>query len=93
MTGPQSVEVYFSAEMVGALTKMYNLFCASAAVFRAGAKRVVTDIKIDDRRDKPWGMEDQVEAYVYCKTLYLKKAQCTNHNGGLRRLILCIERS
>ncbi len=34
---------------------------AHEAVFKAGAKRVVTDIKIDDRRDKPRRMEDKVE--------------------------------
>lgn len=34
---------------------------AHEAIFRAGAKRVVTDIKIDDRRDKPRRMEDKVE--------------------------------
>ena len=34
---------------------------AHEAVFRAGAKRVVTDIKIDDRRDEPRRMEDKVE--------------------------------
>jgi len=34
---------------------------AHEAVFRAGARRVVTDIKIDDRRDKPRRMEDKVE--------------------------------
>lgn len=33
---------------------------AHEAVFRAGAKRVVTDIKIDDRRDEPRRMEDKV---------------------------------
>ena len=33
---------------------------AHEAVFRAGAKRVVTDIKIDDRRDEPRSMEDKV---------------------------------
>lgn len=30
---------------------------AHEAVFRAGAKRVVTDIKIDDRRDEPRRMD------------------------------------
>jgi len=34
---------------------------AHEAVFKAGAKRVVTDIKIDDRRDEPRKMEDKVE--------------------------------
>lgn len=34
---------------------------AHEAIFRAGAKRVITDIKIDDRRDKPRRMEDKVE--------------------------------
>jgi uncharacterized protein (TIGR00106 family) len=34
---------------------------AHEAVFRAGAKRVVTDIKIDDRRDEPRKMEDKIE--------------------------------
>lgn len=31
------------------------------AVFEAGAKRVITTIKIDDRRDKSRKMEDKVE--------------------------------
>jgi len=34
---------------------------AHEAIFNAGAKRVVTDIKIDDRRDEPRRMEDKVE--------------------------------
>lgn len=34
---------------------------AHEAIFQAGAKRVVTDIKIDDRRDEPRKMEDKVE--------------------------------
>lgn len=34
---------------------------AHEAVFKAGAKRVVTDIKIDDRRDEPRRMEDKVQ--------------------------------
>jgi uncharacterized protein YqgV (UPF0045/DUF77 family) len=34
---------------------------AHEAIFKAGAKRVVTDIKIDDRRDEPRKMEDKVE--------------------------------
>jgi len=34
---------------------------AHEAVFRSGAKRVVTDIKIDDRRDEPRKMEDKVK--------------------------------
>ena len=34
---------------------------AHEALFQAGVKRVVTDIKIDDRRDKPRRMEDKVE--------------------------------
>lgn len=34
---------------------------AHEAVFRSGAKRVVTDIKIDDRRGEPRRMEDKVE--------------------------------
>jgi uncharacterized protein (TIGR00106 family) len=32
------------------------------AVFAAGAKRVGTLIKIDDRRDKPVNMEDKIRA-------------------------------
>ena len=32
------------------------------AVFAAGAERVGTVIKIDDRRDRPAGMEDKVRA-------------------------------
>ena len=34
---------------------------AHEAIFQAGAKRVVTDIKIDDRRDEPRKMEDKVK--------------------------------
>ena len=34
---------------------------AHEAVFQAGAERVVTDIKIDDRRDKPRRMKDKVQ--------------------------------
>jgi uncharacterized protein (TIGR00106 family) len=34
---------------------------AHEAVFQTGAERVVTDIKIDDRRDEPRRMEDKVE--------------------------------
>ena len=34
---------------------------AHEAIFQAGAKRVVTDIKIDDRRDEPRRMEDKVK--------------------------------
>jgi len=37
------------------------IFKAHEAVFQAGANRVVTDIKIDDRRDTPRRMEDKVE--------------------------------
>ncbi len=35
---------------------------AHEAMFRAGAKRVSTLLRIDDRRDKPRKMEDKVEA-------------------------------
>lgn len=34
---------------------------AHEALFKAGARRVVTDIKIDDRRDEPREMEEKVE--------------------------------
>lgn len=34
---------------------------AHEAIFQAGASRVITDIKIDDRRDEPRRMEDKVE--------------------------------
>lgn len=34
---------------------------AHEAAIRAGAKRVLTAIRIDDRRDKPRKMEDKVE--------------------------------
>ena len=34
---------------------------AHEALFKAGARRVVTDIKIDDRRDEPREMEGKVE--------------------------------
>ena len=37
------------------------ILSAHEAIFKAGAKRVVTDIKIDDRRDEPRKMEDKVE--------------------------------
>ncbi len=35
---------------------------AHEAIFKAGAKRVVTTLKIDDRRDKDRKMEDKVRA-------------------------------
>jgi len=35
---------------------------AHEAVFSAGAKRVVTEIKIDDRRDKEASIEGKIEA-------------------------------
>lgn len=35
---------------------------AHETAIKAGAKRVLTVIKIDDRRDKPRKMEDKVEA-------------------------------
>lgn len=35
---------------------------AHEAIIRTGAKRVVTQLKIDDRRDKPRRMEDKVAA-------------------------------
>jgi uncharacterized protein (TIGR00106 family) len=34
---------------------------AHEALFQAGAERVITDIKIDDRRDEPRNMEDKVK--------------------------------
>jgi uncharacterized protein (TIGR00106 family) len=37
------------------------ILMAHEAVFKAGARRVVTDIKIDDRRDGPRSMEDKIE--------------------------------
>lgn len=35
---------------------------AHEAVFEAGSKRVLTNIRIDDRRDKDRNMEDKVES-------------------------------
>lgn len=35
---------------------------AHEAVFEAGAKRVVTTVKVDDRRDVAKGMEEKVES-------------------------------
>jgi len=40
---------------------METIMNAHEALFRAGAERVITDIKIDDRRDEPRDMEDKVE--------------------------------
>ena len=37
---------------------------AHEAVFQAGAERVVTDIKIDDRRDEPRKMEDKIKKVI-----------------------------
>ncbi|HDO19959.1 MAG: MTH1187 family thiamine-binding protein [archaeon GB-1845-036] len=37
---------------------------AHEAVIRAGAKRVITSIKIDDRRDKERKMEDKVKSVL-----------------------------
>ncbi len=46
-----------SVDQVMEVTKL-----AHEAIFRAGAKRVVTTLKIDDRRDKDRRMEDKVNA-------------------------------
>ena len=35
---------------------------AHEAIFKAGASRVVTQLRIDDRRDKPRKMEDKLKA-------------------------------
>jgi uncharacterized protein (TIGR00106 family) len=40
---------------------MEAIMSAHEALFQAGAERVITDIKIDDRRDEPRNMEDKVE--------------------------------
>ncbi|MFX0013082.1 MAG: MTH1187 family thiamine-binding protein [Promethearchaeota archaeon] len=37
---------------------------AHEAILRTGAKRVVTQLRIDDRRDKPRKMEDKVAAIL-----------------------------
>lgn len=37
---------------------------AHEAIFRDGAARVVTQLRIDDRRDKPRKMEDKVDAVL-----------------------------
>ncbi len=47
----------------GELTDIYELVeRMQEAVFEAGAQRVGTVIKIDDRRDRPVRMEDKVKA-------------------------------
>ncbi|RMG37790.1 MAG: thiamine-binding protein [Methanobacteriota archaeon] len=46
-----------SVDQVLEVTKL-----AHEAIFKAGAKRVVTTLKIDDRRDKDRRMEDKVNA-------------------------------
>ena len=47
----------------GELTDIYELVeRMQEAVFAAGAQRVGTVIKIDDRRDRPVRMEDKVKA-------------------------------
>jgi uncharacterized protein (TIGR00106 family) len=48
------------AESIDRIFEVIKL--AHEAVFSAGAKRVSTNIKIDDRRDKKRQMEDKVEA-------------------------------
>jgi len=40
---------------------MEAIMKAHEALFRAGAERVITDIKIDDRRDEPRNMEEKVK--------------------------------
>ena len=49
----------------GDLSEIYSLIGdMQEAVFAAGAERVSTVIKIDDRRDRPVSMEEKVETVV-----------------------------
>lgn len=52
----------FEAESVGAAFDLVEE--AHKAVFKAGANRVVTTVKIDDRRDIERGMEEKVESLM-----------------------------
>ncbi len=57
---PGAMGTVIEAESVGELFKAVEL--AHEAVFRAGAGRVVTEIKIDDRRDKNVSIESKINA-------------------------------
>jgi len=57
---PGAMGTVIEAENLEELFKAVEL--AHEAVFRAGAKRVVTEIKIDDRRDKEASVEGKLGA-------------------------------
>ncbi len=50
----------FEADTMDQVMEVTKL--AHEAIFDAGVQRVVTQIRIDDRRDKPRTMEDKVKA-------------------------------
>jgi len=54
----------FEAEDVGTAFEVIRR--AHEAVFSGGAKRVVTEVKIDDRRDVERRMENKVESVKRC---------------------------
>lgn len=56
-SGPMSTS--FEAENLDQLFMVAK--AAHEAVFEAGAKRVVTTLKIDDRRDKPASMDSKLK--------------------------------
>ena len=58
LTGPNSTSV--EAQSIDEILKAVK--AAHLAVVDAGAKRVVTTLKIDDRRDKPATMETKLRA-------------------------------
>jgi len=58
LTGPNSTSV--EAQSIDEILKAVK--AAHVAVVDAGAKRVVTTLKIDDRRDKPATMETKLRA-------------------------------
>jgi len=54
-----SMSTIFEADSLGEAIKV--ILEAHEAAFKAGSKRVITDIKIDDRCDELRRMEDKVE--------------------------------
>jgi uncharacterized protein (TIGR00106 family) len=50
----------FESENIGEAFDLIK--AAHEVVFRVGVKRVVTTVKVDDRRDVERGMEDKVES-------------------------------
>ncbi|HEX54611.1 MAG: thiamine-binding protein [Candidatus Altiarchaeales archaeon] len=57
---PGAMGTVIEVRDIGELFRIIGM--AHEAVFRAGAKRVVTNIKIDDRRDEEASIEGKIEA-------------------------------